>query len=195
MKPITIFLREVNSGQALRIDLPTCETDFCTRLRSDGTTFYIEKIRFDDMLRAEKLLMHSISFNELNYLALLYEALSDANKQLYKGVIESGCRRINGAKDLINLTQSLDCFYMLRGVATPALLCAYYLSAAARYNPKPILKKIKPEDYSEIGDILIRRQHGGFFNGNYYAMRSGCTLKDFYCGNENDIPKDARIFL
>ena len=139
--------------------------------------------------------MNEPKFNELNYLAILFGALSDADKQLYTAVVESGCTELVDTKDLINLTQSLDNFYMLQGIETPAKLCAFYLSAAAHYEPKPILEKITQEDYPKIGDILARRQHGGFYNGSYYVMRSGSELKSFYSGRGNDIPIPARIFL
>ena len=194
-KPITIFLREVHSGQALRVDLPTCETDFCTRLWCGGTTYHTEHIRFDGSPRAGKLLMNEPKFNELNYLAILFGALTNTEKQLYTAVVESGCIELNGAKDLINLSQSLDNFYMLQGIETPAMLCAFYLSAAAHYEPKPILEKITKDDYPKIGEILVNRQRGGFYNGSYYVMRSGSELKSFYSGQECDIPIPARIFL
>lgn len=194
-QPITIFLREVHSGQALRVDLPTCETDFCTRLWCGGTAFQTENIHFDGIPRAGKLLMHEPKFNELNYLAILYGALTDTEKQLFTAVIESGCAELVDTKDLINLTQSLDNFYMLQGVSTPSMLCAFYLSAAAHYDPKPILKKIRQEDYPKIGEILVNRQHGGFYDGSYYVLRSGSELKNFYSGQERDIPIPARIFL
>ena len=84
---------------------------------------------------------------------------------------------------------------MLQGIETPAMLCAFYLSAAAHYEPKSILKKITQEDYPKIGEILVNRQHGGFYDGSYYVMRSGSELKSFYSGQERDIPIPARIFL
>lgn len=125
------------------------------------------------------------SLDELNYLASLVEELDDPEK--FEAALEYG-EHSDSAKDIINLTQNLDCYELYAGVDTEEDLGRYY---ADELNAIDIPDHIQQYfDYEAYGrDLAIE---GGEFVSGGYIENNGGSFVEHYDGIE-DIPEEYRV--
>ena len=101
------------------------------------------------------------SLSELNYLAGKIMEL-DESEDFWQAVLDLG-ENTGSVRDLINLTENMDCFDYLPGVT----------------------------DDSDLGYYWI--EESGVFTDNGYVRSNGGRFVDIYDGNIENIPEEYRI--
>lgn len=125
------------------------------------------------------------SLDELNYLASLVEELDDV--ATFEAALKYS-NHTNNAKDIINLTQNLDCYQFYPGIEDEEDLGYYF---ADELNAINIPEHIQPYfDYEAYGRDLA--MEGGEFVGGGYIENSGGSFVEHYDGRE-DIPEEYRV--
>jgi hypothetical protein len=128
------------------------------------------------------------SIDELNYLASLLSEMSESELENFEAAAVKGdCG--GSAKDLINLTQNLDCYDYYPGVGDNDELGRFLIDELGYENiPESLENYI---DYDGYGRDFSVNENGAFVNGGY-VLRSGETFVERYDGR--DIPEEYRIF-
>lgn len=125
------------------------------------------------------------SLDELNYLASLVEELDDPEK--FEAALEYG-EHSGSAKDIINLTQNLDCYELYAGVDTEEDVGRYYADELNAIDiPDHIAQYFDYEAYGR--DLVIE---GGVFVSGGYIENNGGSFVEHYDGIE-DIPEEYRV--
>ena len=128
------------------------------------------------------------SIDELNYLASLISEMDQSDREKFEAVIDSG-EYSGSVKELINLTQNLDCFEFYAGVEDDETLGRIYVEEMELLDvPDNVLPYFDFEAYGRD----MRINEGGHFAPTGYLTRSG-DFKEVYHGIE-DIPAEHRIF-
>jgi len=130
------------------------------------------------------------NLDELNYLAAKLEELDSGELEKYGAVLEHDGGYYGGSvKDLINLTENLDCFDYYPDIHSNEDW-GYYL--IDELDALEIPDHVKPYfDYEAYGrDMAINE--GGTFTGNGYIIATGDRFMDEYDGKE--VPEEYRVF-
>lgn len=118
------------------------------------------------------------SLDELNYLAHLLEEMTPAELEKLEAVMDAG-EYTNSVKDLINLTQNLDCFDFYSDVNSEEELGRMYIQDfEAIQVPEHLIDYIDYEAYGRD----IRINDGGHFAPGGYVADNRSNFVEHYTG-------------
>ena len=124
------------------------------------------------------------SIDELNYLASLISEMDQSDREKFEAVIDSG------VKELINLTQNLDCFEFYAGVEDDETLGRIYVEDMEAIDvPEHLLNYF---DYEAYGRDIRLNEDGHYAPGGY-VLNNGGSFIEHYHGRE-DIPDEHKVF-
>jgi len=127
--------------------------------------------------------------DELNHLACLLSELDQSDLEKFEAVIDSG-EHTSSVKELINLTQNLDCYDFYPDVGDDETLGRIYVEDIAAIEvPEYLLPYF---DYKAYGRD-IRLEEGGHYAPGGYVLNNGNSFVEVYSGLE-DIPDEHRVF-
>ena len=95
-------------------------------------------------------------------------------------------------RELINLTENLDCFDFLAGVHNDYDLGYYWIEESGCYDTSKLGTLANYIDYESFGRD-IRYEEGGVFGDNGYVRSNGGRFVDIYDGDIESIPEEYRI--
>lgn len=129
------------------------------------------------------------SLDELNFLAHLLEEMTPDELEKLEAVMDAG-EYTGSVKDLINLTQNLDCFEFYPGVKDEEELGRMYiLEFEALTVPEHLIDYIDYEAYGRD----VRINEGGHFAPGGYVFNNNSSFIEHYSGLE-DIPDEHKVF-
>ena len=129
------------------------------------------------------------SIDELNYLASLISEMDQSDREKFEAVIDSG-EYSGSVKELINLTQNLDCFEFYAGVEDDETLGRIYVEDIEAIDvPEHLLNYF---DYEAYGRDIRLNEDGHYAPGGY-VLNNGGSFIEHYHGRE-DIPDEHRVF-
>ena len=129
------------------------------------------------------------SIDELNYLASLISEMDQSDREKFEAVIDSG-EYSGSVKELINLTQNLDCFEFYAGVEDDETLGRIYVEDMEAIDvPEHLLNYF---DYEAYGRDIRLNEDGHYAPGGY-VLNNGGSFIEHYTGRD-DIPDEYRVF-
>lgn len=129
------------------------------------------------------------SIDELNYLASLLSEMDESDLEKFEAVLDTG-EHSGSVKELINLTQNLDCFEFYSGITSEEELGRMYIQEFdAIQVPEHLIDYIDYEAYGRDARI----NEGGSFSGNGYVFDNNSSFIEHYSDRE-DIPDEYRVF-
>ena len=129
------------------------------------------------------------SIDELNYLGKLLEMQGDGDRDKFTAAVTLG-DHAGSVKDLINLAQNLDCYWIYPAVRSEADYGYYLIDELDELElPEEAKKYFK---YEEYGRDAVQKDRGQFTEQGY-IYNNGNTFSQWYNGRENDIPKEYCI--
>lgn len=129
------------------------------------------------------------SIDELNYLASLLSEMDQSDLEKFEAVLDTG-EHSGSVKELINLTQNLDCFEFYSGITSEEELGRMYIQEFdAIQIPEHLIDYIDYEAYGRD----VRINEGGNFSGNGYVFDNNSSFIEHYSDRE-DIPDEYRVF-
>ena len=129
------------------------------------------------------------SMDELNYLGKLLEMHSDEDKGKFAAAVTHG-EYAGNLKDLINLAQNLDCYWLYPTVQSEEDYGYYLIDELDELElPEEAKKYFMYEEYGRDAAI----NDGGRFTEQGYIYNNKNTFTEWYNGRENDIPREYRI--
>lgn len=137
-----------------------------------------------------KVLGEYESLSELNYLAGQIMELRES-EEFWQAVLDLG-ENTGSVRELINLTQNLDCFDFLAGVHNDYDLGYYWIEESGCYDTSNLGALANYIDYEGFGRD-IRYEEGGVFGDNGYVRSNGGRFVDIYDGDIENIPEEYRI--
>lgn len=184
--------RGVEVGEYLRFPTTIEEVQaLFSRIGIDGKRYeeYFITDYQSDVLGLYDHLGEYESLDELNYLAHLLEEMTQDELEKLEAVMDAG-EYTGSVKDLINLTQNLDCFEFYHGVKDEEELGRMYiLEFEALTVPEHLIDYI---DYEAYGRDVRINEDGHFAPGGYVVGDHG-SFVEHYHGRE-DIPDEQRVF-
>ena len=179
------------------LSIPTTTEQLHAAMRSVGITadnpqdFFIngfantEKQPFDVPLSV----IQGSTIDELNYLGKLLEMQSDEDRDKFTAAVTLG-EHAGSVKDLINLAQNLDCYWIYPAVRTEADYGYYLIDELDELElPEEAKKYFK---YEEYGRDAVQKDRGQFTDQGY-IYNNGNTFSQWYKGRDNDIPKEYKV--
>ena len=128
------------------------------------------------------------SIDELNYLAELLDGLNKGEMEVFTAAVEHG-EHTGSVKELINLTQNLDCYDYYPGVTDDETLGHIYVEDIAAIEvPDHLLPYFDFEAYGRD----IRLEEDGHYTKDGYVLYTG-GFREVYAGQE-DIPDEHKVF-
>ena len=128
------------------------------------------------------------SIDELNYLAALLDDMEPWEFEKFAAAVELG-EYTSSVKDLINLSQNLDCYELYPGIEDEEDLGRYYIEEMCALEvPEHLANYIDYEAYGR--DMCL--DDGGIFADAGYIVQNGSHFIEHY--NGKDIPDEYRIF-
>ena len=128
------------------------------------------------------------SIDELNYLATLLDDMDEYDLERFAAAVEYG-EHTGSVKDLINLTQNLDCYEYYPGVNDDEDLGYYLVDEMGMLD---IPDHIQPYfDYEAYGRDISINESGTFAENGFIVLGGG--FNELYNGRE-DIPDEHKIF-
>ena len=179
------------------LSMPTTTEQLHAAMRSVGITadnpqdFFIngfantEACPFDLPLPV----VQSGSVDELNYLAVLLDMQRDEDREKFAAAVTLG-DHAGSVKDLINLAQNLDCYWIYPTVHSETDYGYYLIDELDELELPEEAKKYF--NYEEYGREAVASD-GGRFTEQGYIYNNKNTFSEWYNGRENDIPGDYRI--
>ena len=129
------------------------------------------------------------TIDELNYLGKLLEMQGDADRDKFTAAVTLG-EHAGSVKDLINLAQNLDCYWIYPAVRTEADYGYYLIDELDELElPEEAKKYFK---YEEYGRDAVQKDRGQFTDQGY-IYNNGNTFSQWYNGRENDISKEYKV--
>ena len=142
-----------------------------------------------DVLGLHEHLGEYESIDELNYLAALLSEMDQSDIEKFEAVIDAG-EYTGSVKDLINLTQNLDCFEFYSGISNEEELGRMYIEdLEALQIPEHLIDYIDYEAYGRD----VRINEGGYFAPGGYVFNNNGSFIEHYTGRE-DIPDEHKVF-
>ena len=133
--------------------------------------------------------IQSASMDELNYLGNLLSMQSDEDREKFTAAVTLG-ERAGSVKDLINLAQNLDCYWLYPGVQSEEDYGYYLIDELDELElPEEAKKYFMYEDYGRDAAI----NDGGRFTEQGYIYNNKNTFTEWYNGRESDIPKEYKV--
>ena len=133
------------------------------------------------------------SLDELNYLASRIEELSDSEYEVFEAAVEIG-ENTDSVKDLINLTENLDCYIFYSNIHSDEDLGYFFIEESGAYNTKAMEDLLDYIDYEAYGRD-IRLNEGGNFTDYGYILADHNDFIEQYSGNREEIPDEYRVFV
>ena len=129
------------------------------------------------------------TIDELNYLGKLLEMQSDEDRDKFTAAVTLG-EHAGSVKDLINLAQNLDCYWIYPAVRTEADYGYYLIDELDELElPEEAKKYFK---YEEYGRDAVQKDRGQFTDQGY-IYNNGNTFSQWYKERDNDIPKEYKV--
>ena len=133
------------------------------------------------------VVIQSGSMDELNYLGKLLEMQRDEDKAKFAAAVTLG-EYAGNLKDLINLAQNLDCYWIYPTVQSEEDYGYYLIDELDELElPEEAKKYFMYEEYGRDAAI----NDGGRFTEQGYVYNNKNTFSEWY--NGRDIPKEYRI--
>ena len=133
--------------------------------------------------------IQSASMDELNYLGNLLSMQSDEDREKFTAAVTLG-ERAGSVKDLINLAQNLDCYWLYPGVQSEEEYGYYLIDELDELElPEEAKKYFMYEEYGRDAAI----NDGGRFTEQGYIYNNKNTFTEWYNGKESDIPKEYKV--
>ena len=127
--------------------------------------------------------------DELNYLATLLDMQRDEDREMFAAAVTLG-ERAGNLKDLINLAQNLDCYWIYPTVQNEEDYGYYLIDELDELElPEEAKKYFMYEEYGRDAAI----NDGGRFTEQGYIYNNKNTFTEWYNGRESDIPKEYKI--
>ena len=129
------------------------------------------------------------SIDELNYLAALLDDMPKWEAEKFAAAMEFG-EHTGSVRDLINLTQNLDCFEFYSGIENEDDLGRYYIEEMCTLEiPEHLENYI---DYEAYGRDMSMDDNGHFVDGGYIVENGDRFIEQY--NSRDDIPDEYRIF-
>lgn len=129
------------------------------------------------------------SVDELNYLGNLLSMQRDEDRDKFTAAVTLG-ERAGSVKDLINLAQNLDCYWLYPTVQNEEDYGYYLIDELDELElPEEAKKYFMYEDYGRDAAI----NDGGRFTEQGYIYNNKNTFTVWYNGKESDIPREYRV--
>ena len=133
--------------------------------------------------------IQSASMDELNYLGNLLSMQSDEDREKFTAAVTLG-ERAGSVKDLINLAQNLDCYWLYPGVQSEEDYGHYLIDELDELElPEEAKRYFMYEEYGRDAAI----NDGGRFTEQGYIYNNKNTFTEWYNGKESDIPKEYKV--
>ena len=133
--------------------------------------------------------IQSAGLDELNYLGNLLAMQRDEDRDKFTAAVALG-ERAGSVKDLINLAQNLDCYWLYPTVQNEEDYGYYLIDELDELElPEEAKKYFMYEDYGRDAAI----NDGGRFTEQGYIYNNKNTFTEWYNGKENDIPREYRV--
>ena len=133
--------------------------------------------------------IQSASMDELNYFGKLLEMQSDGDKDKFAAAVTHG-EYAGSMKDLINLAQNLDCYWLYPTVRSEEDYGYYLIDELDELELSEEAKKYFK--YEEYGRDAVSKDKGQFTEQGYIYNNQN-TFTEWYRGTENEIPKEYRV--
>ena len=129
------------------------------------------------------------SVDELNYLGNLLSMQRDEDRDKFTAAVALG-ERAGSIKDLINLAQNLDCYWLYPSVQNEEDYGYYLIDELDELElPEEAKKYFMYEDYGRDAAI----NDGGRFTEQGYIYNNKNTFTEWYNGKESDIPREYKV--
>lgn len=139
--------------------------------------------------RKGKQLIQSAGLDELNYLGNLLSMQSDGDRDKFTAAVTLG-ERAGSVKDLINLAQNLDCYWLYPTVQNEEDYGYYLIDELDELElPEEAKKYFMYEEYGRDAAI----NDGGRFTEQGYIYNNKNTFTEWYNGKESDIPREYKV--
>lgn len=133
--------------------------------------------------------IQSAGIDELNYLGKLLEMQRDEDRDKFTAAVTLG-ERAGNIKDLINLAQNLDCYWLYPTVQSEEDYGYYLIDELDELElPEEAKKYFMYEEYGRDAAI----NDGGHFTDQGYIYNNKNTFTEWYNGRESDIPKEYKV--
>ena len=133
--------------------------------------------------------IQSAGIDELNYFGKLLEMLHDEDRDKFTAAVTLG-EYAGSVKDLINLAQNLDCYWIYPTVQDEEAYGHYLIDELDELELPEAAKNYFM--YEEYGRDAVKND-GGIFTAQGYIYNNKNTFSEWYSGHENDIPKEYRV--
>ena len=133
--------------------------------------------------------IQSAGIDELNYFGKLLEMQDDADRDKFAAAVILG-EYAGSVKDLINLAQNLDCYWIYPTVQNEEAYGHYLIDELDELELPEAAKNYFM--YEEYGRDAVKND-GGIFTAQGYIYNNKNTFSEWYSGHENDIPKEYRV--
>ena len=127
--------------------------------------------------------------DELNYFGKLLEMQRDADRDKFAAAVTLG-EYAGSVKDLINLAQNLDCYWIYPTIQDEEAYGHYLIDELDELELPEAAKNYFM--YEEYGRDAVKND-GGIFTAQGYIYNNKNTFSEWYSGHENDIPKEYRV--
>lgn len=149
--------------------------------------FFITEYK-TDIPGLQKYLGEYESIDELNYLASLLDYLEEWETEKLTAAVDLG--EHNSVKDLINLTQNLECYEFYPDVKNEEDLGRYLIDELGwEHIPESLVHYF---DYEAYGSDFATNEGGDFYKSGYVS-RNDVPFVEHYSGKD-DLPEEHRIF-
>ena len=133
--------------------------------------------------------IQSAGLDELNYLGNLLAMQRDEDRDKFTAAVALG-ERAGSVKDLINLAQNLDCYWLYPTVQNEEDYGYYLIDELDELElPEEAKKYFMYEDYGRDAAI----NDGGRFTEQGYIYNNKNTFTEWYNGKESDIPREYMV--
>jgi len=179
-------------GETLKFPTTAQEVEaLLKRIGVDGVRYQeIFITSFDgDVLGLYDHLSEYENLDELNHLACLLSELTSSELETLEAVLDSG-DHCSSVRDIINLTQNLDCYGFYPGVSDEETLGRIYVDDLEMLD---VPDQVKPYfDYEAYGRDACIHENGHFAPGGYIVKESDHFLEVYH--GLQDIPKEHKVF-
>ncbi|MDL2225055.1 antirestriction protein ArdA [Eubacteriales bacterium OttesenSCG-928-M02] len=130
------------------------------------------------------------SLSELNYLA--HQMMDLSSPELWDAALEYG-DSTSSVKDMINLTENLDCYDFLPDIYGHEDLGYYWIEESGCYDTNAMGNLSSYIDYERFGRDVAMDESGAFTDQGYIRS-TGDSHTEIYNGEIEDIPEEYRLY-
>ena len=133
--------------------------------------------------------IQSAGIDELNYFGKLLEMQGDTDRRKFAAAVTLG-EYAGSVKDLINLAQNLDCYWIYPSIQDEEAYGHYLIDELDELELPEAAKNYFM--YEEYGRDAVKND-GGIFTAQGYIYNNKNTFTEWYNGRESDIPREYRV--